>query len=185
MTSLSGGLVYEYSQEEADYGLVILNSNGSVSLRTDYDNLQKQFNKLNIDLLQSTNPQSTSIKAPDCSDKLISADNFSKNFTLPAVCPDCQELIDNGIDNPKNGKIVQVTDTKVTQDVYGSTGIKIDNLALTILADDGTNTPGGQTTSPSGTGSAPQPSASKKGAAGRLGSSAWVWACLLVAAMFI
>lgn len=183
MTALSGGLVYEYSQEEADYGLVILNSNGSVSLRTDYDNLQKQFNKLNIGLIESTTADTTT--SPDCSNKLISAENFSKNFTIPVVCPDCQELIDNGISNPTNGKIVQITDTKVKQDVYGSTGVKIDNLQLTIVANDGTNTPGGQTTSPSGTGSAPQPSASKKGAAGRLGSSAWVWACLLVGAMLI
>jgi 1,3-beta-glucanosyltransferase GAS3 len=44
MTALSGGLVYEYSQEESDYGLVVLNANGSVSLRADYDNLQSQYN---------------------------------------------------------------------------------------------------------------------------------------------
>lgn len=35
MTSLSGGLVYEYSQEEADYGLVQINDD-NITLRTDY-----------------------------------------------------------------------------------------------------------------------------------------------------
>lgn len=40
MTALSGGLVYEYSQEPSDYGLVVINDNGTVTLRSDYDNLQ-------------------------------------------------------------------------------------------------------------------------------------------------
>ncbi|KAF2855787.1 glycoside hydrolase family 72 protein [Plenodomus tracheiphilus IPT5] len=185
MTSLSGGLVYEYSQEEADYGLVTLNTNGSVSLRQDYDNLQDQFNKLDTQLLQSTNPSSTSIKAPECSDSLITAENFSKNFTIPAVCPGCQDLIDNGIENPQNGKLVEVTETKVKQEVYGSSGQQIQNLELTIVPDDGSNTPGGDDTNPSstsGTGTAPQPSETKKGAAAHLGgSTVAVCACLALA----
>ncbi|KAF1846750.1 glycoside hydrolase family 72 protein [Cucurbitaria berberidis CBS 394.84] len=186
MTSLSGGLVYEYSQEEADYGLVVLNSNGSVSLRQDYDNLQDQFNKLDISLIQSTKPQSTQIKAPECNDDLISAEKFSKNFTIPAVCPGCQDLINNGIKNPKNGKLVDVTETKVKQQVYGSTGVQIQNLELTIVANDGSNTPGGENTSPSGTASAPpQPSTSKKGAASRLSSDMWLCVCLLVAVVLV
>lgn len=189
MTSLSGGLVYEYSQEEADYGLVTLNTNGSVTLRKDYDNLQSQFNKLNTTLLQSTNPASTSIKAPECANSLITAENFSKNFTIPAVCPGCQTLIDNGIKNPQNGKLVSVSATKVKQAVYGSGGQQISGLTLRILANDGSNTPGGENTSPSGTGSttsaAPSATQSKTGAAGRLGSSAWVWACLLVGAVLV
>lgn len=185
MTSLSGGLVYEYSQEEADYGLVVLNSNGSVSLREDYDNLQDQYNKIDIRRTQSTNSESTEIKAPECSDGLITAKNFSKNFTIPAVCPGCQDLIDDGISNPKNGKLVSVTETRVKQAVYGSNGVQIQNLELTIVANDGSNTPGGQNTTPSGTGTAAQPSASKKGAAGRLEKSVWMWACLLVGLMVL
>jgi hypothetical protein len=189
MTSLSGGLVYEYSQEEADYGLVILNSNGSVSLRQDFDNLQGQFNKLDLSLIESTNPSSTDIKPPECGPGLIIASQFSKNFTLPVVCPGCQDLIDNGIENPQNGRLVDVTKTKVDQAVYGSNGQQISNMELTRVANDGSNTPGGESTSPSGTpsgssgtGSAPQPSQTK-GDAGRLGSSAWLWTCLLVGAV--
>lgn len=189
MTSLSGGLVYEYSQEEADYGLVTLHTNGSVSLRQDYDNLQDQFNKLDIQLLQSTNPSSTSIKAPECSNSLITAENFSQNFTIPAICPGCQDLIDNGIENPQNGKLVDVTETKVKQEVYGSGGQQIQNLDLEIVADDGSNTPDGDHTSPSstsGTGTAPQPSETKKGAATRLsGGEGILYACLAVAIAFL
>ena len=39
MTTLSGGLVYEYSEEPLDYGLVAINDNATVTLSTDYDNL--------------------------------------------------------------------------------------------------------------------------------------------------
>ena len=76
MTSLSGGLVYEYSQEEADYGLVVINGNGSISLGVDYDNLQKQYNNLDLSLLESAQSSATSIKAPACDPKLITAKEF-------------------------------------------------------------------------------------------------------------
>lgn len=188
MTSLSGGLVYEYSQEEADYGLVVLNSNGSVSLREDFDNLQKQYNKLNIGLIESASSQATQVKAPSCSDKLITAKEFSKNFTIPAVCPGCQDLIDNGIKDPKNGKLVDVTDTKPKQEFFGSNGAQIKNLELKKLANDATNTPGGENTSPSGTGNgnAAKPSSTgKPNAAGQLASSVWVWASVFVGAMLL
>lgn len=175
MTSLSGGLVYEYSQEEADYGLVVINSNGSLSLRQDFDNLQNQFNKLDISLIQSTNASNTNIQPPECSMDLITAEEFSKNFTIPAVCPGCQDLITKGISNPKNGKLIDVTDTKPKQAVYGSNGVEIKNLELTKLTE--ANTPGGQNLTASGTGSpsgtAAQPSASKTGSASSMSMGGW------------
>lgn len=181
MTALSGGLVYEYSQEEQDYGLVVLNSNGSVSLRQDFDNLQVQYNKVDKALIQSTNPDSTSIKPPACAKSLISAENFSKNFSIPAICPGCQDLIDNGISNPKNGRLVDVTATKPKQQVYGSNGALVQGLELRKLSDDGVNGPGGENTTPSTTSAAPsKPSESKKGAATRATICTWVWALMVM-----
>jgi hypothetical protein len=191
MTSLSGGLVYEYSQEEQNYGLVVINSNGSISLRQDYDNLQGQYNKLNKDTLESANPASTGIKAPNCSPSLIVADAFSKNFTIPAVCPGCQALIDSGISNPVNGKLVDVTTTKPKQTVYGSNGAAVQGLELQKLSNDGANSPGGQTTTGTNTGSssstAPSAAAeSKKGAASGLDvRGAWAWGVMFVGALFV
>jgi hypothetical protein len=185
MTALSGGLVYEFTQEEQDYGLVIVNSNGSVSLRTDYDNLQGQYNKLDKNLIESTNPSSTNIKPPACASNLIVAQQFSKNFTIPVVCPNCQSLIDNGISNPKNGKLVDVTNTKPKQQVYGSNGALVQNLELNKLSGDGVNGPGGQTTSGTTSGAPAQPSESKKGAANKLDSGIWMGIALGVAALFV
>lgn len=169
MTSLSGGLVYEYSQEEQDYGLAVINENGTVSLKTDFDNLQKEYNKLDRDLLQTANPSSTNIKPPKCDKSLISAEQFSRNFSIPAVCPGCQDLIDNGIENPKNGKLVDVTTTKPKWEVYGSNGQAVTGLELKKVGDDGVNAPGGGSTTPSGTGtSSNKPQESKKGAAAQM-----------------
>jgi hypothetical protein len=186
MTALSGGLVYEYSQEEQDYGLVQINANGSITLRTDYDNLQGAYNKLDKSLLESTNPSSTSIKAPACASNLITAEQFSKNFTIPAVCPGCQDLIDNGIKDPKNGKLVDVSTTKPKQQVFGTNGALISNLELTKMSNDGVNSPGGKpSTSGTTSGSPAAPSESKKGTATRLDGGAWGWLVLSVAALLI
>jgi hypothetical protein len=186
MTALSGGLVYEYSQEEQDYGLVVINQNGSITLRTDYDNLQGQYNKLDKNLLESANPTSTGIKPPACAPSLISAEQFSKNFTIPDVCPGCQDLIDNGIKDPKNGKLVDVSNTKPKQQVYGTNGALMQGLELNKLSDDGVNSPGGKPTSSGTTSGTPaQPSESKKGAATRLDGGALAWFALSVAALLI
>ena len=104
---------------------------------------------------------------------LITAEEFSKNFTIPAVCPGCQDLITKGISNPKNGKLVDVSDTKPKQAVYGSNGVQIQNLELTKLTE--ANTPGGQDLSASGTssGTAAQPSATKTGSASSMSMGGW------------
>ncbi|KAF1928054.1 glycoside hydrolase family 72 protein [Didymella exigua CBS 183.55] len=180
MTSLSGGLVYEYSQEEADYGLVVINENGTLSLREDFDNLQDQFNKLDLSLIQSTNASSTNIQPPECSMDLITAEEFSTNFTIPAVCPGCADIIKNGISNPQNGKLVDVTDTKPKQTVYGSNGNEVQNLELTKLTE--ANTPGNSSLSSgntgTSTGTAATPSASKTGSASSMSMAGW---CSMIA----
>lgn len=165
MRALSGGLVYEYSAEEAGYGLVEIEQDGSVRLMKDFDNLQRQFNKLDIQALESASPQSTDVQAPECSDSLITANEFSKNFTIPAVCPGCQDLINNGIENPQNGRLVNVDETNVQQKVYGSGGQQVQNLKLNIVSG-GANEPNGENTSPSSTGgdNSNQPSQTGNGA---------------------
>jgi hypothetical protein len=187
MTALSGGLVYEFTQEEQDYGLVVVNSNGSVSLRTDYDNLQSQYNKLDKNLIEATNPSSTGIKPPACAPSLIVAQQFSKNFTIPAVCPDCQSLINSGISNPLNGKLVDVSSTTPKQQVYGSNGALVQGLQLNKQSNDGVNGPGGQSTTPSTTasGGAAQPSESKKAAATKLDGGLLMAVALGALALFV
>ncbi|KAG9248684.1 1,3-beta-glucanosyltransferase Gel2 [Calycina marina] len=178
---LSGGIVYEYTQEVSNYGLVTLNDDGSAYLVGDFDTFQKQLNTLSITTLQDTTAQNTTVVPPTCNDSLITTTGtFSKNFTIPAVPSEVQDLLDNGISNPNNGKLVALTVLDVTQTVKSSSGVSITGLKITPLADDESNTPSGQTQpSPSATSSAPAAATTtkKSGAAGLVRN----WAGLMAA----
>lgn len=170
---MSGGLVYEYSQEVSDFGLVTLNDNGTCSIRVDYDNLQKQYNKLDIKTLETGNATAASLTPPTCNSSLITSSSFATNFTIPDVPSGGQTLIDNGIKKPNNGKLVAIPSNKVTGIVYNSNGQELTNLAIKPLPNDQSNVPGENTSgatassSPSSSSSAAKPTASKKGAASR------------------
>jgi hypothetical protein len=155
---LSGGMVYEYSEEPDSYGIVLINSNGSAQILPDYDNLQKQFNLLNITYVQGLPAQGVPVIPPKCASSLITTSGFSSNFTIPSVPPGAQALIDNGINPAPSGKMVPVTATKVSQVVQQSNGDVIQNLEITILADDQSNNPSGATSTSSGA----SPSGTKK-----------------------
>ena len=158
--------MYEYSEEPDDFGLVTINSDGSVKLRTDYETLQQQYNTLDIPSLQSTNAQDTSVKAPPCDSSLIVESGFANDFTVPDIPSDAQDMIDNGISNPNNGKIVSVSDTKVMQPVQDSSGKTIQNLAISPLPEDQSNTPSNQTST--GTGSSRSSTGHKKSGVGKV-----------------
>ena len=165
MTSvMSGGLVYEYYEESNNYGLVSFYSNGTSQLLVDYDNLQKQFNTLNVKALESMDSSATAIKSPTCSKSLISSDGFNNSFTLPAAPSGVSQLIDSGVKNANQGKLVTVASTAVTLPVYSVSGSLINNLAIKLLPNDESNAPNGATTTSSGA----SPSTTKKGAAGKI-----------------
>ena len=171
MTSvMSGGLVYEYYQEESNnYGLVNIYDNETAEVRVDFDNLQKAYGKLDFKTIQSQNSSGTSVKAPSCGKNLISSDSFSSDFKLPDLPDGAQELIDNGAKNAKEGKLVDIKQTKVALPVYASNGKEMQNLAIKPLANDQSNTP-------SSTTGGPGPSTSKKGSGSHVEAS---WTSML------
>jgi len=165
--SLSGGVVYEYSQGINNYGLVILNSNGSAQLRPDYDNLQSQYNKLNFTALEGTKSTNGSAVAPVCTTDLITNAGFSTNFTIPQPPPGAQTVIDNGLTDPNRGKLIALTNLQVSQTVQQSNGDVISGLAIKPLPDDQSNSPSGvnDSSTPSTTTSAAPSSTTTKNAA--------------------
>ena len=83
MTVMSGGLVYEWTQEESNYGIIEAYDNGTAQLRSDYDALAGKYNQLNVTLLESSNSTATKLQPPRCKSDLISNDGFSIDFNVP------------------------------------------------------------------------------------------------------
>lgn len=179
MTSISGGLVYEWSQEDNDYGLVVINDNGTVTLRTDFNNLQSQFNKLNTTLIQSTSSSATAIAPPKCAKSLIDSSSFGADFNLPSTPSTASDMIKNGLSNANVGKIKDVSETSVPFKVYTTSGKEISGLSIKQVKSGEANTPSGtsldagSTADKSSTGtstsSSSKSSSSAKGAAGKIG----------------
>ena len=158
MTSvMSGGLAYEFTEGSNNYGLVNISANESATLRVDYNNLQAQLNKISISALESVNSTATALTPPTCSSSLIDNSGFDNQFNIPAVPPGGQELIDNGISNPNNGQLVQVTQLNVTFPCFASDGIQLQGLAIKPLPNDQSNSPSGQNSSGTATTGGPSP----------------------------
>lgn len=178
---MSGGLVYEFSEEPSDFGLVSIASNGSAQLLADFDTLQGQYNKLNITAIQGSKPENTTVTPPTCNSTLIVESGFNNNFTIPEMPSGAQDIINNGVSSSNVGKLVPLTNTKVGQSVRATNG-QIMDLSITVLADDENNAPSGQTPSSTPTGTAPPAATtSKKSGA----TNIKITSCVLLAVGFL
>lgn len=137
----SGGIVYEYTQEPNNYGLVDMKEDGSATLMSDFLSLKEQYSKLDFTALQAQKPPATTgtKQPPKCSPSLIKDDGFNNNFTLPVPPPGAQEIIDAGVSPKPTGKLVEIKDWNVKFTVKNPDGSIITNLAVKPLADDSIN----------------------------------------------
>ncbi|ODV88353.1 glycoside hydrolase family 72 protein [Tortispora caseinolytica NRRL Y-17796] len=159
----SGGLIYEYSNEDNNYGLVEINSNKTVTLLEDFINLQNAYN--NVVLPNVSESSIANVSFPECDKDAIEAmySGFDASFDLPA-CPD-EDLIKSGVSPSHTGSIVSVTKTTLPYSVYGTAGNAID-ATLTMLADNQINSPSGvDDSSPSSTSTSTSQSTSRSAAA--------------------
>ena len=130
MTVMSGGLIFEWTQEDNNYGIVDAYANGTVHLRGDYDALADKYSGLNMTLIENHNTTATNLKAPKCSAGLISDAGLCTDFDIPAVPSGVADLISSGVSNAPKGSIVAVTKTKVELPVYATSGGKISGLEI-------------------------------------------------------
>ena len=142
-TAFSGGVVYEWTQEDNDFGLVQVDGN-SVKLRTDFDNLRTQMNKLDIKALTAQNSTAASLKPPQCAKSLIKDSSFNNNFTIPAVPAGVSGMIASGVTGAPTGKL-QSSPSAVSMPytVQNSKGGAIKGLKLNVLKGDESNLPNG------------------------------------------
>ncbi|PYH48315.1 1,3-beta-glucanosyltransferase gel2 [Aspergillus saccharolyticus JOP 1030-1] len=140
----SGGLVYEWTQEANNYGLVAINSSDVATLLVDYDNLKTQYSKLNMTSIESSNATQTSQEAVTCDASLISG-SFLNSWDLPTRPTKVGDWISNGYTNATVGKLVTVSSTTIPQTIYSSSGGKLSSIKYTVLASDESNVPNNET----------------------------------------
>lgn len=134
----SGGVVYEYTEEDNNYGLVEIKKD-KLRVLGDYNRLKNQFAKIKWEDVQSQSPSKNTPKPPTCSSSLIKQKGFLSNFTLPAVPPGAQKLIDNGISPKPSGKIIKIDSWDVSLSVEDADGNEMKNLKVVPLDDGETN----------------------------------------------
>lgn len=139
--AFSGGLVYEYTQEENDFGLVKIKDNGDAVLLSDFENLRKQFGKLDMDRISTSNETQTSIEPAECSADLIKSDKFLDSFDLPARPEKVQEMIEHGCSFVKPGNLVDVSSKEIPQSVFDHNGREVTGIKLNVVKDGDSNNP--------------------------------------------
>lgn len=140
MSILSGGLVYQWTQDTSNYGLVNINDNNTLSLLSDFNALKSQLSKIDQNVITSTNQSATAVKPPTCGASLISGTAFNNSFNIPPAPSGASSMIKNGIQNPNKGSVVSVTATSVSMTVYQTNGAPLQNLAISMIP--GANVPG-------------------------------------------
>lgn len=139
----SGGMVYEYTQEANNYGLVELDSDGSATLLVDYNTLAKRYAALDFDALYAQKAGDDTPDPVTCDAKLITQKGFDSNFTIPVLPDDDSEKILNaGVKPAPVGKIVDVSQLTTPHKVINTDGEELTNVGIKVVPDNGWNKPG-------------------------------------------
>jgi hypothetical protein len=130
--SFAGGLIYEYGEEDNNYGLVDVKDDGTLKFKKDYDNLKKEFKKIKEPNTKSSDIKNETSKCDkDAVKKLDSS--FQTNFTLPD-CP-AKDLLKKGGGNKNVGKIVDVEKKSSKYEIQDSNGDKVSDTSIKIDKD--------------------------------------------------
>ena len=145
MGLLSGGLIYEYTQEENNYGLVQVNSSLQITLLDDYTNLQIRYARINVNQVETPNATATALQASQCASIKVSNSQFPTDFSLPARPSGIDAIISRGLTSAtwwSKGSLATVSATAMPATIQNYTGQTIDNLNLVQYACDQINQPG-------------------------------------------
>ncbi|KAI1841075.1 hypothetical protein JX266_012733 [Neoarthrinium moseri] len=142
MAELSGGLVYEFTQETDKYGLVAINSSTEVTLLQDFNYLMQEFLTIDVASREEINKTAESASATSCAASLISESTFLSDWDLPDRPSGGDDLVTSGITSAPTGSLVSVTATTMPATVYNYTGAEVTGLALVSLGCADSNYPG-------------------------------------------
>jgi 1,3-beta-glucanosyltransferase GAS3 len=145
MTELSGGLVYEYSEETDAYGVVAINSTNEITLLEDFNYLMEEFLKIDVSAREELNSTAESLSPTSCAASLISESTFLSDWDLPSRPSGGDSLVTSGLGSSATvsiGSLVSVTATTMPATVYNYTGAEVTGLALVSLGCADINYPG-------------------------------------------
>ncbi|KAK8134423.1 hypothetical protein PG984_006435 [Apiospora sp. TS-2023a] len=142
--TFSGGVVYEFAQEPNNFGLAEVNKDNSVKLLKDFQTLKNQYSKVDW----------KSVQSPD------QGEGLQQQLHPPRASPNTKQILEGGVKPKPVGKVVKISDYKVTHDIKDVDGKAITGLAVKPLADDASNTVGSNDAS-TGSGDSTSSGASK------------------------
>ncbi|EFZ01329.1 glucanosyltransferase [Metarhizium robertsii] len=139
--TFSGGVVYEWTLESNNYGLVSINGT-TLNILGDYNRLKAAWATIDWKSVQTQKAAKKDITPPTCAKSLLTKNGFDSNFTAPVPPPGAQQYIDNGISPKPSGKIVEISDFNVKMTVKDSEGKEITGLKVIPVPDDQFNMAG-------------------------------------------
>lgn len=148
--TFSGGLVYEYSEEASNYGVVEINDDNSISYLADFFNLQSQYKGASIPVLESS--QVTNDTMHTCDSSVITGiySGFGANFDLPEQSKDTKWVIDNGASGAYIGSLLDnLEPRKSNYTIYDTSSSEIASATVTFANVDKANSQTGGSTAPS------------------------------------
>ncbi|KAJ5102406.1 hypothetical protein NUU61_004628 [Penicillium alfredii] len=139
--AFSGGLVYEWTEEDNKYGIIKAEKDGSVKTLVDYDNFRSELNKLDMKQVMASNGTQTSVKPKTCSPDIIVDKKFYNAWDLPEAPSKVSDMINKGLSDAPSGKWVKVEATTIPNKVIDKDGKTISDVKFEILSTDTSNSP--------------------------------------------
>ncbi|SCU93840.1 LANO_0E04940g1_1 [Lachancea nothofagi CBS 11611] len=125
INTFSGGLVYEFTQEPNNYGLVAMDRDGTAHLLHDFVALQNRYTAIESNEFQMIRKNAISLMAaaplPACKDKY---ENIQIDEQVPQDL--AKDLVRKGVDQ-KRGKYLSLKDSDLVSefDIYDENGVKL------------------------------------------------------------
>ena len=103
----SGGLVYEFTEEANNYGLVNIDSDDNVQYKDDFENLQRQYKAVDLPNIKEYDVHNNTVFKCNAAEITSFYKSFGvENFTLPAQPSNIASMIKNGVDGNNTGSLI-------------------------------------------------------------------------------
>ncbi|KAH3666483.1 hypothetical protein OGAPHI_003479 [Ogataea philodendri] len=142
VNTLSGGLIYEYSVEANNYGIVEIDDDGSLTYKEDFDNLKSQFANSSIPDISSDDVSEAKIVTCDKEYLESLSSVFDVDFDLPDAPDGVEDLILYGVNGSNIGQIVDIDIRASNYTIHDADDNEVTSAVISVAS---TNTINAQT----------------------------------------